>query len=216
MADIPKRGSLNDLLAEQLPKDVPFTFYHYSTPPTKSPALFSAPPHAKSERTYCESHFLSATITPKDAGDSHLPEELLILAIEVLVYSTRSLTTLFVSKADSTGYLSELQLPRSQSSSPLKAICGTFVSWLARERQREGKKLFISLFARAQDQYLFPASIDNKNKRIICRYIKAAQFALAPVPATPDQVTLLEEDKIQAFYAAGSLYAWPGREGPLL
>ena len=167
MADIPKRGSLNDLLAEQLPKDVPFTFYHYSTPPTKSPALFSAPPHAKSERTYCESHFLSATITPKDAGDSHLPEELLILAIEVLVYSTRSLTTLFVSKADSTGYLSELQLPRSQSSSPLKAICGTFVSWLARERQREGKKLFISLFARAQDQYLFPASIDNKNKHVL-------------------------------------------------
>lgn len=167
MADIPKRGSLNDLLAEQLPKDVPFTFYHYSTPPTKSPALFSAPPHAKSERTYCESHFLSATITPKDAGDSQLPEELLILAIEVLVYSTRSLTTLFVSKADSTGYLSELQLPRSQSSSPLKAICGTFISWLARERQREGKKLVISLFARAQDQYLFPASIDNKNKHVL-------------------------------------------------
>lgn len=165
--DIPKRGSLNDLLAEQLPKDVPFTFYHYSTPPTKSPALFSAPPHAKSERTYCESHFLSATITPKDAGESQLPEELLILAIEVLVYSTRNLTTLFVSKADSTGYLSELQLPRSQSSSPLKAICGTFVSWLARERQREGKKLVISLFARAQDQYLFPASIDNKNKHVL-------------------------------------------------
>ncbi len=58
--------------------------------------------------------------------------------------------------------------------------------------------------------------IDNKGKRIICRYIKAAQFALAPVPATPDQVTLREEDQIQAFYAAGSLYAWPGREGPLL
>ncbi|KAG9197924.1 hypothetical protein G6514_000706 [Epicoccum nigrum] len=175
MADIPKRKrgsrSLSDLLAEQLPKDVSFTFYHYSTPPTKSPALFSAPPHAKSERTYCESHFLSATITPKDvhvhARGSQLPEELLILAIEVLVYSTRNLTTLFVSKADSTGYLSELQLPRSQSSSPLKAICGTFVSWLARERQREGKKLVISLFARAQDQYLFPASIDNKNKHVL-------------------------------------------------
>lgn len=58
--------------------------------------------------------------------------------------------------------------------------------------------------------------IDNKNRRIICRYIKAAQFALAPVPRTADQVTLLEEDKIQAFYAAGSFYAWPGREGPLL
>ncbi|KAJ4993491.1 H3 K56 histone acetylation protein KAT11 [Stagonosporopsis vannaccii] len=167
MASVPSRRSLKDLLAEQLPRDVPFTFYHYSTPPSKSPALFSAPPHVHSERTYCESHFLSATITPKDAAGSQLPEELLILAIEVLVYTTRRLTTIFVSKADSTGCLSELQLPRSQSGSPLKAICGTFVSWLARERQREGKKLVISLFARAQDQYLFPASIDNRNKHVL-------------------------------------------------
>ncbi|KZM27947.1 uncharacterized protein EKO05_0010033 [Ascochyta rabiei] len=167
MASIPSRKPLRDLLAEQLPKDVPFTFYHYSTPPSKSPALFSAPPHGRSERTYCESHFLSATITPKDVPEPLLPPELLVLAIEVLIYTTRRLTTIFVSKADSTGYLSELRLPRSQSGSPLKTICGTFVSWLARERQREGKKLVISLFARAQDQYLFPASIDNKNKHVL-------------------------------------------------
>lgn len=159
--------SLRDLLAEQLPKDVPFTFYHYSTPPSKSPALFSAPPHGKSERTYCESHFLSTTITPKDAPEARLPSELLILAIEVLIYTTKRLTTIFVSKADSTGCLSELQLSKSQSGSPLKTICGVFVSWLARERQREGKKLVVSLFARAQDQYLFPASIDNKNKHVL-------------------------------------------------
>tara|TARA_R110002003_G_scaffold534_6_gene20234 strand:+ start:12025 stop:13710 length:1686 start_codon:yes stop_codon:yes gene_type:complete len=152
-------------LAEQLPKDVPFTFYHYSTPPTKSSALFSAPPNAKSERTYCESHLLAASI--RDFTASRLPEELLILAIEVLVYTTRNLTTILVSKADSTGYLSELRLPRAQCGSPLKAICGTFVSWLARERHREGKKLVVSLFARAQDQYLFPASIDNKNKHVL-------------------------------------------------
>ncbi|KAH6638949.1 histone acetylation protein-domain-containing protein [Boeremia exigua] len=167
MADIPSRRPLRDLLADQLPKDVPFAFYHYSTPPTKSPALFSAPPHLKAERTSCESHFLAATITPApDDAAAPLPEELLILAIEVLVYTTRRLTTIFVSKADSTGYLAELQLPRA-GGSPLKAICGTFVAWLARERQREGKKLVISLFARAQDQYLFPASIDNKNKHVL-------------------------------------------------
>ena len=158
---------LRELLAEQLPKNVPITFYHYSTPPSKSSALFSAPPHGKSERTYCESHTLAASIVPKDAAASELPEELLILAIEVLIYTTRNLTTIFVSKADSTGYISELQLPRAQSASPLKAICGTFVSWLARERQREGKKLVVSLFARAQDQYLFPASIENKNKHVL-------------------------------------------------
>ncbi|KAF1848066.1 DNA damage response protein-like protein Rtt109 [Cucurbitaria berberidis CBS 394.84] len=167
MADINTPKSLKELLAEQLPKDVPLTFYHYSTPPSKSSALFSAPPHAKSERTYCESHTLAASIIPNDTAPSGLPEELLILAIEVLVYTTRNLTTIFVSKADSTGYLSELQLPRSQSGSPLKDICGTFVAWLARERQREGKKLVVSLFARAQDQYLFPASIENKKKHVL-------------------------------------------------
>ena len=71
----------------------------------------------------------------------------------------------------------------------------------------------------AEHHVLLPMTfirIDHKAKRIICRYIKAAQFALAPVPRDAGQVTLLEEDKIQAFYAAGSLYAWPGREGPLL
>jgi regulator of Ty1 transposition protein 109 len=167
MADAAASRSLKALLAEQLPKGVPLTFYHYSTPPSKSSAIFSAPPHGKSERTYCESHFLAASIIPKDAATSQMPEELPVLAIEVLIYTTRNLTTLFVSKADSTGYLAELQLPRSQSGSPLKAICGTFVSWLAKERQREGKKLVISLFARAQDQYLFPASIENKNKHVL-------------------------------------------------
>ncbi|KAF2827042.1 hypothetical protein CC86DRAFT_370114 [Ophiobolus disseminans] len=167
MASIGTPKSLKHLFAEQLPKDVPFAFYHYSTPPTKSSPLFSAPPHAKSERTYCESHLLAASITTKDGGAKELPAELLVLAIEVLIFTTQSLTTIFVSKADSTGCLSELQLPRAQSGSPLKTICGTFVSWLARERQRDGKKLVVSLFARAQDQYLFPASIDNKNKHVL-------------------------------------------------
>ncbi|KAH9882443.1 hypothetical protein J1614_000679 [Plenodomus biglobosus] len=167
MAHIDTPKSLRELLAEQLPNNVPFRFYHYSTPPSKSSALFSAPPHGKSERTFCESHFLAASITPKDGIGSAIPEELLILAIEVLIYTTRNLTTIFVSKADSTGALAELDLPRPQAGSPLKAICGTFVSWLARERQREGKKLVISLFARAQDQYLFPASIENKNKHVL-------------------------------------------------
>ncbi|KAF1998190.1 hypothetical protein P154DRAFT_564936 [Amniculicola lignicola CBS 123094] len=168
MAHIPTSKPLKDLFADALPRDVSFIFYHYSTPPSKSTPLFSAPPHRKSERTFCESHFLSASIIPKDGTkSSKIPEELLVLAIEVLVYTTKSLTTIFVSKADSTGYLTTLNLPRSQAGSPLKTICGIFVSWLARERQRDGTKLVISLFARAQDQYLFPASIENKDKHVL-------------------------------------------------
>jgi photosynthetic reaction center H subunit len=38
------------------------------------------------------------------------------------------------------------------------------------------------------------------------------------VPSTrdPDKVTLLEEEKIAAYYAAGTLYATPGRTESLL
>jgi regulator of Ty1 transposition protein 109 len=163
MANIPTSHSLHHLLSDALPKDVPFTFYHYSTPPTKSAALYSAPPHRRPERTFCESQFLAVSIIPKDGKK----QELMVLAIEVLIYTTKHLTTIFVSKADSTGYLAQLGLPREQAGSPLKTICGTFVSWLARERQREGKKLVVSLFARAQDQYLFPGSIENKDKHVL-------------------------------------------------
>lgn len=72
---------------------------------------------------------------------------------------------------------------------------------------------------RASHRVLLPMNflrIDNKGRRILCRYVRGEQFALAPTTKNPDQITLLEEDKITAFYAAGSLYAWPGRSGPLL
>lgn len=51
---------------------------------------------------------------------------------------------------------------------------------------------------------------------IVCDAINAADFAGAPVPAAPDQVTLLEEEKIQAYFGAGYLYANAARQEPLL
>jgi photosynthetic reaction center H subunit len=38
------------------------------------------------------------------------------------------------------------------------------------------------------------------------------------VPTTkhPDQVTLLEEEKIMAYYGGGTLYAHPSRKEPLI
>lgn len=46
--------------------------------------------------------------------------------------------------------------------------------------------------------------------------ILGAQFEGAPAPRQPDQVTLYEEEKIAAYYGAGTLYATPGRQEPLL
>ena len=46
--------------------------------------------------------------------------------------------------------------------------------------------------------------------------VLAAQFADVPALRTPGQVTLLEEEKIMAYYGAGSLYATPQRQEPLV
>ena len=42
------------------------------------------------------------------------------------------------------------------------------------------------------------------------------QFSRAPTTRNADSVTLLEEEKIMAFYGAGTLYATPARAEPLL
>jgi photosynthetic reaction center H subunit len=46
--------------------------------------------------------------------------------------------------------------------------------------------------------------------------ITGAQFEGAPATASPNQVTLLEEDRICGYYGGGMLYAHPGRAEPLV
>jgi photosynthetic reaction center H subunit len=46
--------------------------------------------------------------------------------------------------------------------------------------------------------------------------VLGSQFAEAPKHANPDQVTLREEDQIQAYFASGHMYATPARKEPLL
>lgn len=66
---------------------------------------------------------------------------------------------------------------------------------------------------------LIPAPLVNVNEggghvRVICLY--SAQFADAPRLANPDQITMLEEDKVSAYFGSGHLYADPQRAEPLL
>jgi regulator of Ty1 transposition protein 109 len=158
--------SLAQELAAALPKGCPFVLHHVSTPPTKCEPVYAPPPDAKPERTYRESHFLNVSIAPKDATD---PAQVVgIMAIEILVYTTKRLTTIFVSKADSTGCLPLLHdLPPSGAApSPLRTIATTFVGFLVKHRARPGVKLVVDLFARASDQYLYPGSVDNPAKHV--------------------------------------------------
>jgi regulator of Ty1 transposition protein 109 len=152
--------SLAERFANALPKDHSFTFHHVSTPPTRSPALYAAPPGHKPSRTYTESHFLAVSIARPGDG-----AQILVLAIEVLIYTTRHLTTIFVSKADSTGYLGLLGLGKGHAS-PLRTVATVFLTFLVEKRRRDGVKVVLSLFARANDQYLFPGSVENKGKHV--------------------------------------------------
>ena len=161
-----KSPTLSQLLAAALPKDVNFRIYHLSTPPTRSSALYSSPPGERPDRTYCESHFLSASIQVPSKDGTSSGTEVLVFAIEVLIYSTGFNMTFFVSKADSTGYLHLLNLPKG-SSSPLREISGAFLLHLVMQRQRRNIQSVISLFARAQDQYLFPGSIEYGGKHVL-------------------------------------------------
>ena len=151
--------SLSDRLARVLPTGCRFLVHHLSTPPTSCPALYAAPPGASNEITYCESHFLSVSIDTDG-------RELQVFGIEILIYTTEYLTTLFVSKADSTGYLYLLNLPTG-TPSPLKIISTTFLQYLIEDRKRPDRRLVLSLFARAQNQYLFPGSIENSRKHVL-------------------------------------------------
>ncbi|KAA8647009.1 hypothetical protein EYZ11_000120 [Aspergillus tanneri] len=152
---------LGDLLAKVLPTGVKLIIRHVSSVPTRCVALFAPPPDEEPEITFCESHFLTASIAPDEKDGS----EIIIFGIEVLVYSTAHLTTIFVSKADSTGHLHLLK--NASKASLLLRISNTFLSFLVRTRQRPGVRLVVSLFARAQNQYLFPGSIENAEKHVL-------------------------------------------------
>ena len=155
----PNISTLRSRLAEALSINSRYNIHHLSSPPTQCPALYSAPPGEDPEKTFCESHFLSVAIEWEKG-------QLQVFALEVLIYTTEYLTTLFVSKADSTGYIHHLNLPKS-TPSPFKKISTTFLAFLIETRQCPDRKLVLSLFARAQDQYLFPGSIENPRKHVL-------------------------------------------------
>lgn len=155
--NLPIDATLAQLLEIVLPEGIQFKLYHISTPPERCEALTTPAPGHRPERTYRESHFLGVTIQ-SDRG------QVLAFALEVFIYSTATISTFFVSKADSTGYLGLVNCPKGMS--PIKDVSGTFISHLVALHQRYVPHV-VSLFARAQDQYLFPGSIENAGKHVL-------------------------------------------------
>lgn len=56
----------------------------------------------------------------------------------------------------------------------------------------------------------------TKSKPVKVEALYAHQFSDVPTARNPDTVTLLEEEKIQAYYGAGTLYADESRAEPLI
>ncbi len=59
-------------------------------------------------------------------------------------------------------------------------------------------------------------TISNNGRYLRVASIKAEHFANVPTLSNPKQVTLLEEDKITAYYGGGHMYAFPERSEPLI
>ncbi|KAM4065800.1 histone acetylation protein [Hirsutella rhossiliensis] len=165
-------SSLRTKLATVLPAGCHFRFHHLSTPPLQTDALYSAPPDERPDRTYCEKHFLTVSVKANAASASSdsqaglAPKHVLVLGLEIFVYTTAYVTTLFVSKADSTGFLCLLGLAPG-TPSPIRQVCAGFIGHLVETRRRRGVQLVVSLFARAQDQYLFPGSVKHSGKHVL-------------------------------------------------
>jgi photosynthetic reaction center H subunit len=60
------------------------------------------------------------------------------------------------------------------------------------------------------------ALVDSRTRQVRVAALLASQFAGVPVTRSPDQVTLREEDRIAAYYGAGTLYATADRSEPFL
>ncbi len=58
------------------------------------------------------------------------------------------------------------------------------------------------------------AKVDKRRRRVVIDALNAAQFAGVPRLAAPDQITLYEEERVQAYFGGGYLYANAGRQEP--
>ena len=58
--------------------------------------------------------------------------------------------------------------------------------------------------------------IKDRQIQVRVKSLLASQFADVPTTKHPDRITLLEEEKIMAYYGAGTLYATAARQEPLI
>jgi photosynthetic reaction center H subunit len=107
--------------------------------------------------------------------------------------------------------------PRGKEALGADGVVGGVVSdvWIDRA-ETHARYLEVTLVAGPSVLVPMPLVRIDTAGRVIVESVLGSQFADAPNLANPDQVTLREEDRIQAYFASGQLYALPNRAEPLL
>ena len=107
--------------------------------------------------------------------------------------------------------------PRGKEVVGADGVVGGVVSdlWVDRA-ETQIRYLEVTLPAGASVLVPMPLAKVHASGQVMVVSVLGSQFADAPNRANPDAVTLREEDRIQAYYASGQLYATPSRVEPLL
>jgi photosynthetic reaction center H subunit len=107
--------------------------------------------------------------------------------------------------------------PRGNEAIGADGVVGGIVSdiWIDRA-ETHARYLEVTLAAGPSVLVPMPLVRIDTAGRAVVESVLGSQFADAPTLANPDQVTLREEDRIQAYFASGHLFATPTRMEPLL
>ena len=101
-----------------------------------------------------------------------------------------------------------------------RAVAGKVVDvWVDRaETVVRYLEVDVTLGSAAPRKVLVPmnmVTLDKRRNWVWVESVLGEQFAQAPGIASPDRVTMREEDRIMAYFGGGAMYAIPGRLGPV-
>lgn len=138
-----------DLLAQVLPP-LEFKLYHLKTHLKKCRKLVFTHTSDKSLDAYA-THFFVLSLNGID-----------LMALEVYIYESRENTTMFVSKADTTGHYPSTEPPAQMGRVVQQLLRGLIRYYLPLD-----KPVRVCLFAKAERQYLFLGSAKNPAKHVL-------------------------------------------------
>ena len=141
----------------QFPGSHRYTLQLLRSQPRRSHALF---PHATNLKTKIWQEELLLILSERDDGAMG-QEGVPIFALEASLYTIPSTRTslVYISKVDTTGL--------APSPSPARTLTSSFLSYHLLHPPHGSERIRIHIFAKAQGQYLFPGSVENKGKKLL-------------------------------------------------